>query len=94
VECLEFFKHSRFAITLTVVKDKGKKTQKAVHAVGCASHGQEAGLEAIRMALDGEDRMAEGCTDLSTNCKLKWRDGSKRVIIMITDEDSDLPTNR
>jgi hypothetical protein len=45
------------------------------------------------MALDGENSMGAGCTDLSTNCKLEWRDGSKRVIIMITDEDSDLPTN-
>jgi hypothetical protein len=46
------------------------------------------------MALDGEDSMAEGCSDLDTDCNLNWREGAKRVIIMITDEDSDLPTNR
>jgi hypothetical protein len=44
------------------------------------------------MALDDKGSMAEECVDI-TNCKLSWRDGAKRVIIMITDEDSDLPTN-
>ena len=67
-------------------------TQETVNSVGCASHGQEAGLEAIRMALDGENSMTAGCADVE-DCDITWRDNSKRVIIMITDEDSDLPTN-
>jgi hypothetical protein len=44
------------------------------------------------MALDGKNNMKSGCADMS-NCELTWRQGAKRVIIMITDEDSDLPTN-
>ena len=54
--------------------------------------GQEAGLEAIRMALDEEGNMIAGCAN-TDDCSLVWRAGAKRVIIMITDEDSDLPTN-
>jgi acetate kinase len=60
-----------------------------VLSVGCARYGQEAGLEAIRMALDEKGNMQQGCDD----CEIKWRESSKRVIIMITDEDSDLPTH-
>jgi hypothetical protein len=67
-------------------------TQNTVNSVGCASKGQEAGLEAIRMALDGQNSMTPACADLN-DCDITWRAGSKRVIIMITDEDSDLPTN-
>jgi hypothetical protein len=44
------------------------------------------------MALDGENKMEKGCDDID-GCEIIWRVGSKRVIIMITDEDSDLPTN-
>jgi hypothetical protein len=44
------------------------------------------------MALDGKDKMIKGCVSAG-NCEITWRDGSKRVIIMVTDEDSDLPTN-
>jgi hypothetical protein len=44
------------------------------------------------MALDGKGNMKHGCDD-PIDCEIIWRAGSKRVIIMITDEDSDLPTN-
>jgi hypothetical protein len=44
------------------------------------------------MALGGND-MEKGCSDLEDDCGIKWRANAKRVIIMITDEDSDLPTN-
>jgi hypothetical protein len=44
------------------------------------------------MALDGKGNMEKGCGDASA-CELTWRAESKRMIIMITDEDSDLPTN-
>ena len=61
--------------------------------MGCSGYGQEAGLEAIRMALDGKNSMTTGCTDVA-NCDITWREGAKRVIIMVTDEDSDMPTNK
>jgi hypothetical protein len=63
-----------------------------VNSVGCSGFGQEAGLEAIRMALDGGHSMIQGCEGDGA-CEITWRTGSKRVIIMVTDEDSDLPTN-
>ncbi len=93
VELLLFFKSSRYAFSFPlIIQSNGTLAQEMINAVGCSGYGQEAGLEAIRMALDGKDSMSEGCTDVD-NCKLNWRDNSKRVIIMITDEDSDLPTN-
>ncbi|KAI3657175.1 hypothetical protein MP638_000299, partial [Amoeboaphelidium occidentale] len=59
--------------------------------------GQEASFEAIRMALqnDGND-MDACCTDEfggsdKSKCNLTWRQDSTRVIILATDEDSDLP---
>ena len=55
--------------------------------------GQEAGLEAIRMSLDGLGHLHKGCESNIIDCSLVWRAGAKRVIIMLTDEDSDLPTN-
>jgi hypothetical protein len=63
-----------------------------MNSVSPYSSGQEAGLEAIRMALDGKGNLNAGC-ELDIDCSLVWREGSKRVIIMLTDEDSDLPTN-
>ena len=64
-----------------------------MNSVGPAISGQEAGLEAIRMALDGKGSMIAGCIDTIDPCRLLWRPDAKRVIIMLTDEDSDLPTN-
>ena len=61
-------------------------------SISSSVSGQEPGLEAIRMSLDGLDGMVAGCAD-PEDCSLVWRAGSKRVIIMLTDEDSDLPTN-
>jgi hypothetical protein len=77
---------------LTFPQSNGTITRDSINDVGCAAFGQEAGLEAIRMALDGKGGMNLGCADVF-DCELRWRDDSKRVIIMITDEDSDLPTN-
>jgi hypothetical protein len=67
-------------------------TKKTVEDIGCASFGQEAGLEAIRMSLDGQGKMTEGCA-ASGDCSITWRPEAKRMIIMVTDEDSDLPTH-
>jgi len=67
-------------------------TQNVLKSVGCKRDGQEAALEAIRMALtnNGGD-MLKGCADQAT-CTLNWRTDVTKSIIMATDEDSDLPT--
>jgi hypothetical protein len=67
-------------------------TQNVLKSVGCKRDGQEAALEAIRMALtnNGGD-MLKGCADQAT-CALNWRTDVTKSIIMATDEDSDLPT--
>jgi len=74
----------------------------AVGSVGCSAGGQEASFEAIRMVLPsrltGID-MDLGCTSTfggttdRTKCNLKWNSTSSKVIVHVTDEDSDLPTN-
>jgi hypothetical protein len=95
VATLNFSRNSRYDLgfPLTRFQSDGNHTQEVVHSVGCARYGQEAGLEAIRMALDGKGNMEKECDD-PNDCEITWRSGSKRVIIMITDEDSDLPTNK
>ncbi len=93
VELLLFYKGSRYSFSLPlIIQSNGTQAQEMINAVGCSGYGQESSLEAIRMALDGNNSMAAGCTDV-VNCNITWRDGSKRIIIMITDEDSDMPTN-
>jgi hypothetical protein len=89
-----FSKSSRYVLRFPLIATQanGSYAQEVLASIGCSGYGQEAGLEAIRMALDGLDSMEQGCDDLD-GCEITWRSGSKRIIIMITDEDSDLPTN-
>jgi hypothetical protein len=72
-------------------------TKKTLAEIPCTYPGQEAGLEAIRMALkpnNGSD-MVKSCVAGSATCSLIWRTTNvTKSIIMATDEDSDLPTNR
>jgi len=66
----------------------------------------KAGLETLRMALNTDNGKAllQDCTDLpdknnTVSCakvrpndkKLSWREGSEKVIFMLTDENSDIP---
>ena len=57
--------------------------------------GQEAGLEAIRASLPPENGnfMTKVCTGVYTSrCTLNWRPNALKVMILATDENSDLPT--
>ncbi|KAJ3238330.1 hypothetical protein HDU78_003589 [Chytriomyces hyalinus] len=67
----------------------------ALQNVGCKRSGWEAGLEAIRMTLNSNNGSDMGQSCLTgyngTACKIIWRAGSERQIIMATDEDSDIP---
>ena len=63
--------------------------------LNCTSFGQEAGLEAIRMSvlLNGTDFIPK-CDILNlVDCRISWRSNSSRVIVFLSDEDSDIPTN-
>ena len=53
---------------------------------------REASLEALRTSLESHDFVA-GCRTGSVDaCKrINWRDGAKKMFMLITDEDSDLP---
>ncbi|KAJ3106229.1 hypothetical protein HDU97_006862, partial [Phlyctochytrium planicorne] len=71
-------------------------TQQTLANIGCAKGGQEAGFEVIRMSLaanNGSD-FQKSCVSpytASSSCNLKWRNGTKKHIILATDEDSDIP---
>ena len=57
--------------------------------------GQEAGLEAIRASLPPENGnyMTKSCQGVYTSrCTLNWRPNALKVMILATDENSDLPT--
>lgn len=54
---------------------------------------QKSGFEALRMVLannSGSD-LGKACQS-TTYCSLDWRQNSERVIVMVTDDVSDLPT--
>ena len=56
---------------------------------------QKASLEAIRMVLannSGAD-LKKGCVSTSF-CSLNWRNGAERLIVLVTDDASDLPVVR
>lgn len=67
-------------------------TKAAIKSVGCDQIGQEAGLEALRMTALNMTDLSAGCA-YGTPCEISWRPDARRMIIMVTDEDSDLPTN-
>ncbi|KAI9205746.1 uncharacterized protein BJ171DRAFT_580392 [Polychytrium aggregatum] len=72
----------------------GNVTQSALRAVGCSGLAQEAGLEAIRVVLTNPADLAQTCmSDFTTSqdCSLQWNPASQKQIILVTDEDSDLP---
>jgi len=70
--------------------------KEAFDQLNCSQGGQESGLETIRMFLQrsnkfiNKSKYAYFDTFTETN-KLKWRNGSTKTIILVTDEDSDLP---
>jgi hypothetical protein len=72
-------------------------TKKSLSSVGCSRSGWEAGLEAVRVALasnNGSD-FTKSCSAVSgfsaVNCVLNWRRDANKQIILVTDEDSDIP---
>ncbi|KAJ3175038.1 hypothetical protein HK101_010770 [Irineochytrium annulatum] len=75
--------------------DDTTETKSAIGDVSCGRSSQEAGLEAIRISLannSGAD-FGKKCTGAhASQCNLTWRPGAEKVIIVATDEDSDLPT--
>ena len=65
----------------------------------CNAGGQEASFEAIRRSLpplNGQD-LIKACpkdiygTNQALNCLIQWRDNAAKVIVLATDEDSDMP---
>jgi len=72
--------------------DNEKKIKAAFNNLNCKQGGQESGLEAIRMFLQNSQSFIDKTDGGSKN--LEWRDGSTKTIILVTDEDSDLPHYR
>ncbi|KAJ1552529.1 hypothetical protein HK096_011471, partial [Nowakowskiella sp. JEL0078] len=74
-------------------------TFNALSLIGTGRSGQEAGLEAIRASIDtgvgvnGTLLSKTACKKSysTANCTLSWKSGSKRAIIFVSDEDSDIP---
>jgi len=71
--------------------------EKAFEKLNCNESGQESGLEAIRMFLNGSKKFINkieskyGQKKFKKVSELKWRKNSTKTIILVTDEDSDLP---
>jgi len=81
--------YSGFTDDVSLVKE-------AFDKLNCAQGGQESGLEAIRMFLQKSNNFINKAKyayfDTFTETdKLEWRNGSTKTIILVTDEDSDLP---
>ncbi|KAG4099075.1 hypothetical protein H8356DRAFT_989729 [Neocallimastix lanati (nom. inval.)] len=74
-----------------------KVVEEAFSKLNCQQSGQESGLEAIRMFLNNVDYFVDwtgnnyGIDNFSDINEIKWREGSTKTIILLTDEDSDLP---
>ncbi|ORX63662.1 hypothetical protein BCR32DRAFT_137965, partial [Anaeromyces robustus] len=71
--------------------------KKAFGKLDCSKGGQESGLEAIRMFLKKSNKFLDYTKNASEDknfedvSKLDWRKDSSKTIILVTDEDSDLP---
>jgi len=69
----------------------------AFKKLNCEQDGQESGLEAIRMFLKRSQKFVDKINESTDDSyfteidKLEWREDSTRTIILVTDEDSDLP---
>jgi len=74
-----------------------ESVKKAFKNVNCEQSGQESGLEAISMFLKKSDKFINRISSTTSNSnfknidQLEWREGSSKTIILVTDEDSDLP---
>ena len=53
---------------------------------------QEAALEAVQKVLPKEDglKLVKSCVS-DDDCAIKWRKKTNRIIILLSDKDSDLP---
>jgi len=77
--------------------DDISEVQKAFAKLNCNEGGQESGLEAIRMLLNKSMKFINkvedpyGMDSFEDVDGLEWRQGSTKTIILVTDEDSDLP---
>jgi len=79
--------YSTFTSNISDVKN-------AFDKLNCQQGGQESGLEAIRMFLNKSDKFlnSNNMSFKYDTTELAWRDNSSKTIILVTDEDSDLPT--
>jgi len=77
--------------------DNTSEITNAFSKLNCEQDGQESGLEAIRMFLKKSQKFVNKVTDNEDDSyftdinKLGWRENSTKTIILVTDEDSDLP---
>jgi hypothetical protein len=72
-----------------------QRLNEALSIIDCDGLGQEASMEAIRRALPpfrGTDMMKDCIFPDDKTCSLDWKAGASKVILLGTDEDSDLPT--
>jgi len=81
----------------TSFTNEEKVVEEAFSKLNCQQSGQESGLEAIRMFLNNVDYFVDwtgnnyGIDNFSEINEIKWREESTKTIILLTDEDSDLP---
>jgi len=78
--------YSSFTSNINEINDAFSK-------LNCKQNGQESGLEAIRMFLKKSDKFLDSNNkEFNYDVKgLAWRSDSTKTIILVTDEDSDLP---
>jgi hypothetical protein len=69
------------------------KTAMTQDAANPNAGGQEASFEAMRMVLRNDAALIKSCVSgvTSAACTLNFRAGATKVIMLATDEDSDLP---
>eukprot|EP00833_Pecoramyces_ruminatium_P014751 jgi/Orpsp1_1/1188783/evm.model.d7180000067141.1 len=77
--------------------DNTESIKSVFNKLNCMESGQESGLETIRMFLKKSDKFINkiddvyGTENFEDTDKIEWRNGSTKTIILVTDEDSDLP---
>jgi len=82
--------YSAFTSDVTAVKN-------AFNKLNCHENGHESGLEAIRMFIKNSGKFinkidsTRGTNNFENINEIKWREGSTKTIIFLSDEDSDLP---
>jgi hypothetical protein len=80
---------------LSPLTTNGTAIKSILGAIQCTYGAQEASFEAIRMVLGSTANtdLVASCSK-GVTCQLNWRSNSSKVLMIATNEDSDLPTNR